>query len=212
MTASKNFQHAVRLNERPLLTLAALDTAIEIYRATHNGRNPSAKSGEADDDFGYAIMWSTVNMRFVHAHEGLPAHGLAADLTREYGDDRSKWPKSLSAYCAIHYPDQPTLSGRQRAPALTVDALRKAIIAYRATHQGRNPNAFSGDATDYFGYRANWNSVNNSLSETAIRKARGLREEIQALFGDDQSRWPTNLTSFCQAVPQPRTPSAPPTP
>ena len=208
MTASKHFQHAVKIGERPLLTLAALDVAIDQYRDTHKGRNPNAKSGPADDGFGYAIMWSTINMRFVHAQQGLAAHGLAADLTRQYGDDKSKWPKSLGDYCAANYPQQSPLHGRPRTPALTLDNLIKAIRAYRTAHQGRNPNAFSGDAAPYFGYATNWNTVNNTISQTLTRTARGLAAEMNELFGEDKTRWPTTLSQFCMMMPQRPAPPA----
>jgi len=116
------------------LTDESIDKAIIAYAKDHEGRGPSAKSGDATTYFGYKRTWMSVDNQLGGRGSSLPKRSIELGL-------------EVSSH---NYE-------------LTDEVIDKAIIAYAKDHEGRGPNVKSGDATTYFGYKRTWVSVDDQL-------------------------------------------------
>ncbi len=84
-------------------------------------------------------------------------------------------------------------------PPITLDHLDRAIRLYRAANGGKNPAAWHGDATGYFGYPQTWKSIEGlflSLNHEQPPQARGLRDAMQQAYGGDRHNWPRTFTAY----------------
>ncbi len=176
--------------EKPLeLTIAAIRETVEVYRRTHDGKNPSQHSGDiTEGSLAGLITWGGLNSALRVGGNNLKEDPEWQRFNKQLGKGKTTLPNFL---IECGYKEKPL--------RLTIAFILELIQSYRDDNNMANPSATSQNIETGSLKGMRWVAISESLRDGAY----GLKEDPAWQRLNERYNGKLSLSIICKKYPAP---------